>query len=196
MLAQLSTVKARLALLATDTTYDSLLSGGIAAVTARFERECRRAFARTPEASYEFPPQDAEIAVPCYPIESVTRFELKLSEISGWIVQPYVNFVIRRNCVISLSAPLNSQPSAFGLARVVYTGGYVLPGMEALPGQCSLPADLEQAAVDQVAYCFQNRDRLGLLRVWDYHSTYRHFADLDLLTGVRAVLESYTRWNA
>jgi hypothetical protein len=51
-----------------------------------------------------------------------------------------------------------------------------------------LPADLEQAALDQLAFWFQNRDRQGLQRLWEYHGLYRQFADLDLLTSTRAVL--------
>ena len=58
-----------------------------------------------------------------------------------------------------------------------------------------LPKDLEQAAVEQVAFWYQNRDRLGLLRIWEYHGTYRQFADLDLLQSVRAVLFQYTRFE-
>jgi hypothetical protein len=49
--------------------------------------------------------------------------------------------------------------------------------------------------VEQVAFWFQNRDRAGLTRLWEYHGTYRQFADLDLLTSVRAVLFQHTRWD-
>ena len=37
------------------------------------------------------------------------------------------------------------------VARVTYTGGYVLPGATPGAGQAALPADLEWAAVEQVA---------------------------------------------
>ncbi len=50
MLCQLSTVKARLALLDTDTTYDALLTSAIQAVSARFEKETNRTLARTENA--------------------------------------------------------------------------------------------------------------------------------------------------
>jgi hypothetical protein len=42
-------------------------------------------------------------------------------------------------------------------ARVTYTGGFVLPGDTPAPGQTPLPPDLEQAAIEQVAYWFRNR---------------------------------------
>ena len=103
-----------------------------------------------------------------------------------------IDYLIRGQCVISLAAPLGSYRAQ---ARVIYTGGYVLPGTAAGAGQTPLPIGLEQAAVEQAAYWFQNRDRLGLQRIWDYHATYRQFADLDLLPGVRAVLARHTRWS-
>jgi hypothetical protein len=42
MLAQLTTVKSRLEILDTDTTYDDLLTNAIKAVSARFDGECNR----------------------------------------------------------------------------------------------------------------------------------------------------------
>src|SRR2546427_13240357 len=90
---------------------------------------------------------DTEILPLCYPIESVTKFELKETESSGWVEQTNIDFLIRRNCTISLLTQLsttNSQPSE---ARITYTGGYVMPGTTPGAGQTPLPDDLEQAAV-------------------------------------------------
>ncbi len=197
MITQLSTLKSRLGLLDSDTLNDPVLTSGIRALSARFDHECNRTLARTVDAVFEFPADETELAVPGYPIESITRFECKTSEAGGWIEQPEVNFLIRRACVISLASAIGLQLSnAFaGVCRVIYTGGYVLPGAEPLPGQTPLPADLEQAALEQLAYWFQNRERLGLSRIWDYHAAYRQFADLDLLPSVRPILLAHTRWH-
>ncbi|HTL56239.1 MAG TPA: hypothetical protein VL361_11210 [Candidatus Limnocylindrales bacterium] len=192
MLTQLSTLKSRLGILDTDTTNDALLTDAIKAVSARFDAECNRTFARTEDAIYEFPAEALEISCPCQPIESIARFELKTSEAGGWVEQPGVDYLVRRACVISLAAALGNSRAQ---GRVIYTGGYVLPGTQAATGQTSLPADLEHAAIEQVAYWFQHRDRLGLQRIWEYHATYRQFAALDLLESVRAVLEKHARWN-
>lgn len=190
MLTQLATIKARLAILEPDTSNDVLLTNAIKAVSARFDSECNRTFARTENCSYEFPADALEICCFCFPIETIARFELKTSENAGWIEQTGVDHLVRNDCIISLAAALGSYRAQ---GRVIYTGGYVLPGGATATGQKALPADLEQAAIEQVAFWFQNRDRLGLQRVWDYHATYRQFADLDLLQGVRAVLEKYAR---
>jgi hypothetical protein len=202
MLTQLSTLKTRLAIPAEDTTSDALLNAAIAAVSARFDRETNRTLARTENATHEFSPSDAEILVPCYPIETVTKFELKSTESEGWQeVQPAPDYLIRKGCVISLSEPISFRfpPSRFSLlplARVTYTGGYLLPGGANPPAAPAipLPADLEQAAVEQVAFWFQNRDKLGLDTIWPHSGTYEKFIQSDLLLQVKAVLQKYERW--
>src|SRR6266705_2873294 len=109
MLTQLSTVKTRLAIVVTD--YDDLLTNAIKAVSARFDKETNRSLARTTTATHEFDATDTEILPPCYPVESVTKFELKSNETDGWSEQTGVQYLIRRACVISLSFPLNSPLS-------------------------------------------------------------------------------------
>ena len=47
--------------------------------------------------------------------------------------------------------------------------------------QTALPGDLEQAAVEQVAYWFRNRDTTGLIRSWPHSGTYEAFLQSDLL---------------
>jgi hypothetical protein len=193
MLTQLSTVKERLGLAELETAFDPLLTRAIQAVSAWFDHRCNRSFAREVDAVHEFPADETELRPPCYPIESVSRFELKSDEINGWVVQPDTRFLLRRRCVISLPTRLSTY---LDQARVIYTGGYVLPGHTPGPGQFPLPADLEHAAIEQVAYWFQNRDKIGLVRIWEYHATYRQFAEFELLPSVQAVLRKYERWRA
>ncbi len=206
MLTQLATVKARLAIPDIDPQYDTILTNTIKSVSARFDRECHRTLARTVDATEEFPLEAMEIAPACYPIESVAKFETRSSAAQEWVEQPPPDYFIRCACVISLASPVvlhsfSGGGSAFmsrALARVTYTGGYVLPGTDPsppVPPATPLPSDLEQAAVEQVAYWFQNRDNLGLLTLWPKGGTFQRFADPDLLPGVRSVLASYTRWE-
>ena len=79
--------------------------------------------------------------------------------------------------------------------RVVYTGGYLLPDAPETPGATRLPADLESAAVEQIACWFQNRDKLGLKTIWPHYGTYQQFYPWDLLPGVQAILKKYMRWT-
>jgi hypothetical protein len=190
MLCQLTTVKARLGIDDFDVKNDSLLTNTIRAVSATFEKECNRQFGRTIDATQEFDANDTEIIMVTYPLETVTRFETKASESEGWIAEADVNYLIRRACVISLDHPFGSCRK---LARVTYTGGYVLPGAIPGTGQTPLPDDLEQAAVEQVAAWFQNRDKLGLARYWPKGGVYLEFLKTDLLPNVQSTLDRYRR---
>jgi hypothetical protein len=192
MLTQLTTIKTRLVL--TDTQFDEILTNAIAAVSARFDKECHRIFARTEDFKQEFDPSSSDIIAACYPIEIVTNFELKFSEGEGRIEQPMPEYLVRSGCVISLAAPWRGWRSRFApVGRVTYTGGYVLPGDADVASAIRLPADIEQAAVEQVAFWFQSRDHAGVIREWPKGGTYQQFADLDLLPSVRAVLAKYER---
>ena len=195
MLTQITAVKARLELLATDVQYDAMLTQAIEAFSARFDRECNRTFARTVGASEDFPAGEIEVPVCCYPIEAVTKFELKTSESSGWVERPGVEYLVRTRCVISLPVPLGAEASSDALARVTYTGGYVLPGTAPAAGQTELPVDLENAAIEQVAFWFQRRENCGVIRIWPTGGNYMQLVDTDLLPAVRAVLRRYTRFS-
>ena len=81
------------------------------------------------------------------------------------------------------------------MARVTYTGGYVLPGTSPGSGQTALPADVEQAATEQVAAWFYNKEKLGLVRHWPSSGTYVVLSQQPLLPGVAATLRRYQRWN-
>src|SRR5690242_13200730 len=172
MLTQLTTVKARLSLAPLDTTFDALLTSAVAAIGARFDLETNRTLARTVDATFEFASDISELVVPCYPIESVTKFELKSSETSGWIEQAGLEYLLLRGGVIRLAAPLQnprlatSNPGSPASARVIYTGGYLLPGSPDTPSATRLPAELEHAAIEQTAFWFQTKDKLGVIRQW------------------------------
>jgi hypothetical protein len=199
MLTQLATVKARLEIASGDATHDEFLARAIEAMSARFDRECNRTLARTVGATQEFGAADSEIIARCYPVETVSKFELKTTEAEGWVEQTGVDYVLRQACVISLSGPL-SVGGGFScmrpqVGRVTYTGGYVTPGTTPGAGQTALPADLESAAVEQVAAWFQQRDKLGLIRYWPKDGVYLVFIQLPLLPQVAASIRPYRRWS-
>src|SRR6266571_1210395 len=115
MLTTLPTLKSRLFILETDTTYDALLTTAIKAVSARFDKETNRTLARIVDATHEFSADETELLSACYPIESVIKFELKTNETNGWLQQSTPDYLIRRNCVISLCRALGASRD---LARV------------------------------------------------------------------------------
>jgi hypothetical protein len=190
MLTQLSTVKDRLAI--TVSTYDTLLTNAIKAVSDRFDQLTNRTLSRTVDTTQEFTANDTEIILACYPLETVSKFEIKSNETEGWVEQTGVDYLIRNACVISLNTRLGTASQQ---SRITYTGGYVLPGATPGAGQTALPNDLEQAAVEQVAYWYRNKDVLGLIRNWPSGGTYQVFRNAELLPGVEATLKNYERWN-
>jgi hypothetical protein len=146
----------------------------------------------------EFDVAEREIVVGCYPIETVTKFEVKASEGEGWVEQTGVEYLVRRGCVISLGAPLSLVPGlGWGVplvGRVTYTGGYVLPGSVADAGQAALPADVGSACVEQAAAWFLQRDRVGLERYWPKDGVFLSLSQLPLLPQVSAMLRPHRRW--
>src|SRR2546421_11179708 len=116
MLPPPTTIKPRLALTVTD--FDDLLTNALKAVSARFDNECNRTFARAVNATHEFSAEEIELRPLCYPVESVSKFEMKTNETGGWSEQSGVEFLIRRRCVISLALPLGTFREQ---ARVTYT---------------------------------------------------------------------------
>jgi hypothetical protein len=62
------------------------------------------------------------------------------------------------------------------------------------PEPLRLPGDIEQAAIDQVAFWLQRRDKLGIRISWPSGGTYQQFVTRDLLPSVQAVLARYQRW--
>lgn len=189
MLVELATVKERLNL--TDTVDDTMLSNFIALVSGRFEQFCNRKFGRVADGTFEFQADASEVIPDRLPIESVSSFDLKTTEADGWVAQSDIDYLVRKNTVISLDAALGGERE---LGRVTYTGGYVLPGAEPEAGQTAFPAEIEQACAEQVAYCYQNRDRLGLISIAGQGGAIQQFAQLDLLPFVKEVLKKYERY--
>ena len=192
MLTTLPTLKLRLALQPADTQYDSLLTTALQALGPRLDSETNRTLARTVDYQQEFDSASTEVLARCYPIESISKFELKYNDTDGWQEIPNVKTITRNSCIISLNSQLSTLNSSRALARVTYTGGYVLPGTTPAPGQTPLPLDLENAAIEQIAFWFTNRDKTGLKTSWPT-GEYRQFATQDLLPSVSAVLAHHRR---
>lgn len=189
MLAQLATLKTRLGL--SDTTDDALLTSWLQWASTWFEQETNRQFARTEGELYEFGADRVEISVPRYPIEAVIAFDLYDPSPGIWRPQSGVAYTPLLSAgVISLEGPIGGSRER---ARVLYTGGYVLPGATVEDGQTALPTAIEQACIEQVAFWYQQRHRLGMTSVSGAGGSSATQPDLDLLPSVRATLQPYRR---
>ncbi len=190
MLATLDTIRARLGLL--DLVDDVLLTQYGAWVHGRFNLICNRVFERTADSRWEFDGDVTELRPINFPVESVAGFDLKTDETTGWIAQANVSYLVRNKTVIRIHSPIGTSAQ---IARVTYTGGYVLPGTTPASGQLALPDEIQQAATEQVAYLYQNRNRLGLTSISGEGGSIQQFAQLDLLPAVKATLKKYERFD-
>lgn len=211
MLARLTLLKERLLIPAYETGYDKLLEYFINFTSYRFEKECGRFFKRQENFAEEFPADQTELAVSLYPIESITSIEIKRNEQVGWEPVNDVIHIIRHKCIVSLLRPAGSSREQM---KLTYTGGYVLPDEPCLNRQTPLPPDLEDACIEQAAFFFKNRERLGLVGFAGKRSDYQQmfssgfeteepsssdvrmflqFQQIDLLNSVRAILVKYKK---
>jgi len=192
MLAQLSTIKTRLGIELFDTTDDVLLTNLIKHVSARFTAQCNRIFDYAANLTYDFRADDTNLIVHRPPIESVSSFYLKSTEAEGWLLQSATDYLLLpEKAVIELPQPLGASSQ---LGRVIYTGGYVLPGANPAGSQIPLPDDLEQCCIEQVVYWYQRRTQLGLVSITTEGSVTQQFQASDLLPQVKATLKHYERW--
>ena len=191
-LATLASLKLRLGIDTFETDFDAQLTNFLKLVTGRFEAECNRTFARAAGAYYEFSADQNFLVPELFPIESVSAFELKDNEDDGWVAQTGVSYRIgAQKNIVHLFGPLGTSDQG---GRITYTGGYVLPDATAGTGQTALPSEIEQAAIEQAAFYWQNRDRLGLTAVSGEGGSVQQFGKLDLLPTVIPVLANYERW--
>src|SRR5688572_739511 len=109
MLTKLMTVKDRLAM--PDNLQDAFITGLIQLCGGQFDAFCSRKFAWTDNVTQEFTGDEMEIAVRAYPIEFVSGFELQRTQREGWkpIQGNDVDFLIKHDCVIALTAPLGAN---------------------------------------------------------------------------------------
>jgi len=193
MLAQLSTVKTRLAIDQADTADDVLLTNLIKLASGRFSRECNRVFDRGAGVTWQFRANEMNIRPERPPIEAVTLFELKTTEAGGWVaVSPTPYYLIGPQLnLVELITPIGSESQ---LGRLTYTGGFVLPGTTPSNGQTALPDEVEQSCIDQTAYWYQNRNRLGITSMSAEGGSVQSLSSLDLLPHVKAIVKKYERW--
>ncbi len=193
MLTQLTTIKSRLGLELFDPTEDALLTNILKHVSARFAVECNRVFDYATELKYEFRAEELFIVVDRPPIDLLSEFHLKTTEAEGWVLQSSVDYLISpAKSVIELAEAIGSQGQ---IARVTYSGGFVLPGNTPSGSQRSLPDEIEQACIEQVVYWYQRRAQLGLTSATNDAGVVQQYQSSDLLPQARAVLRRHQRWR-
>lgn len=198
MLCELLTLKTRLGIQEADVVDDEILTNFILGVSGRFAKECNRQFAYAAAATYDFRADEMDLVVDRPPIVSVASFSLKTLEADGYVAQTGIDYVINlTRSIIELATCLGTSRE---IGRVTFAGGYVLPGGTVGAGQTALPDELEQACVEQCAYLYQNRQRLGLSNISGSGGSIAKDPQsvvnpATFLPDVQAVLKKYERWR-
>jgi hypothetical protein len=191
MLTTLPIVKTRLGLAVEDVKDDELLNLFIQLVSARFEHETNRRFGYS-ATSDEFEADETELRLSRYPIDpdAAISFHLQTSATLGW--EPVVvDFVIRKSCILSLSAQLSQDRQQL---RVTYTGGYILPDQSDAPLTApALPEEISTTVAEQVVFLYSNKSRPGISAISGKDASLQ-IAALDLLPSVQSVIKKYERW--
>ena len=190
MITTLAKVKERLALSTNE--HDALLTQLILACGSAFARETGRVLERTAVFQQEFSAGTVEVALECYPLEEISAWEMKRSELEGWFAIAPPAHVVRRGCVVSLESPLGI---ASELVRITYAAGYVMPPAVPGTGQTGFPSALEAAAVEQIAFWFQNREHVGMFRIEATGGEYMEVADRLWVPWVRRTLGGFKRMS-
>lgn len=190
MLCLLADIKTRLAI--SGSGEDSVLNALGAAVEERFNRYCNRTFARSATASFLFDAAAMQVSVDRYPVESVTALYTRSDAGASWDTQD-TDYEILDGGIISLSVPLGYSGQ---MARVVYAGGYVLPGGTPTGSQVALPGDIVLAALDQTCLWYEQRHSMRTMQLGGKGQANAATSALQLMPHVTEILDPYRRINA
>jgi hypothetical protein len=127
ILGTLSELKAHLlnGALQADTSYDGAIAALGKGVAERMQRQCNRQFARVVGATHEFDAACDHVLLPRYPVEAITKVDLRESLAAGWIDQGAVNLTVENLRESSGLVEFFSALGAYGTrVRLTYTGGY------------------------------------------------------------------------
>lgn len=172
-----------------DTKDDEFLARAIAWAGGYFADFCNRDFERFAGALQQFDADGTTILLRRYPVEEVTSFQLQVR--NAWTDLDDVEWVVDPiSGVLRLDGAIGNENQ---IARVLYTGGYVLPGNEVGEGQTALPAHLEAACIEQVAAWYQAKDRLGVTSMSAGGGSITNYSKLTLLPMVEETLQGFKR---
>jgi hypothetical protein len=131
-LGTLAELKAHLlnSALQSDTTYDGALAALGRGVAGRMHAVCNRIFPRAVADTFEFQADRYHVVLPRYPVEVITKLELRQTLAEGWIDQgtpsTYITQLSEESGLVEFTIP--EFGIRYGLpgmrGRITYTGGY------------------------------------------------------------------------
>lgn len=191
----ISQIKVRLGI--TDTSADAVLAGVIAGVSAQFEAHCSRRLFRPAAAVTEYhnggwDGQQSVVYLDYYPAVVITTVKEGLLHDYDDALTANDDYIFddRRGRLIAASGCWLAGDDA---VQVVYVGGYTDPSTTPLPtGEVYVPAEIQEAGIQQSCFNYQRRLELGLSGV-SAGGNVSAYAQDELLPGVKAMLAPYRR---
>ena len=194
-LGSLTLLKSRLlpAQAVTQTDQDAAITSIGLGVARWFEQLCDRRFDRVEGDIYLTRADRTYVVVPRYPLETVTGLDWLLIDADAWMPSGLPYFLFPHSGLIDFAEALGTRDMQL---RVTYTGGYWFDqtedGTGVLPtGAYLLPGDLQYAWLEQSAFLFERRNKLGLEKI-THNGTFT-IAPADLLPHVSRILAPYRR---
>lgn len=206
MFASLTYLKSQLLAeaLRQDTSYDDALTAIGRGVVAQFEKACNRKFSRLAGDVQTFGADRCQFLLSRFPVEEVTKSELKLTEAEGWVEQAsdYIRALDQAAGIIYLPDGADAGPY-YAQVRFTFTGGFWFDTSEdgsdanGLPvGATALPDDLKLAWILQCKKIWEVNDPLGNKIVPSKEVVQLvglSLAGLELIPEVKEILGHYLR---
>lgn len=203
--SNLSLLKTHLltAALVSGTDYDVPIAALGKGVAELFQKRCNREFKRVATGTFDFSADRSHVVLPRYPVEAITKVELRDTLADGYVDQGAVNdFILQLSENSGLVLFNGIAGGCDARIRLTYTGGYHVNVLEptdtgyptALPaGATALPNDLLFAWLFQCEYVWGLRDKLGISVAKEAGAISATVASVELLPLVDRTLRDYTR---
>jgi hypothetical protein len=185
--------------LAEGDEWDVTLAGIGRGAAAAIQRLCNRLFERIEDDTFERSADASFIALPRFPVESVSEVALKSDEASGFIPQPdgTILTINKSSGIVELGYTLGSWKDR---VRLTYTGGFWADYTEdnsgsQPPGSTAVPPDLRHAWQLQVQHEIEatNLFKGGAAAVATEPT--KPPVEFKLLRRVQEILKPYVRYS-
>lgn len=211
-LSNLATLKAWLlpAAMVAGTDFDGQIAAIGKGVAGQLESYCNRQFVRTAGDVFECTADREHLALPRYPVETITTLEMQYSLADGWQAQTPLTDIIWNQALDRglLYFGFRQAITPLWRMRITYTGGYFFEQLEpadngfptAVPaGSTAVPANLFLAWQLQCEHIWTQRDKLGLAIGHDVHASNARvvpaLAQIQLLPQVTDLARSFIRYS-
>jgi len=185
--------------LVSGTDYDAQITALGLGVAASLETFCNRKFARVTDDLFETTADRQRLVVLRYPIETISKIEIRDDLSIGWVDQGTVNDVLfNLREAAGLLEFAGYLGASFSRIRITYTGGYWFDTTEdasgTLPsGAAALPGDLKLAWLTQCEFLWGQRDKLGI-NIAEKPTPSPALAQVELLPAVKQMIRTYVRY--